>query len=80
MNAGRYIVENLNRPLIYTLLIICVGAITYATINFGYIAGLGIAFAPVFVLYLMYIVDKPIWGFCHDVRNKLLHIRSIQIC
>jgi len=63
VNAGRYIVENLNRPLIYTLLIICVGAITYATINFGYIAGLGIAFAPVFVLYLMYIVDKPIWGF-----------------
>ncbi|MDD2425953.1 MAG: hypothetical protein PHU00_08010, partial [Bacteroidales bacterium] len=63
MNAVRYIFENINRPLLYTLLILCVAGVTYITLNFGYLAGLGVAFAPLFVLYLIQILDKPIWGF-----------------
>ena len=63
MSAGRYIVENINRPLLYAVLILCVLGITYTTINYGYIAGAALAVAPVFILYLMQIIDKPIWGF-----------------
>ncbi|MDD2425874.1 MAG: O-antigen ligase family protein, partial [Bacteroidales bacterium] len=40
-----------------------VAGVTYITLNFGYLAGLGVAFAPLFVLYLIQILDKPIWGF-----------------
>jgi hypothetical protein len=63
VSAGRYIVENINRPLLYAVLILCVLGITYTTINYGYIAGAALAVAPVFILYLMQIIDKPIWGF-----------------
>lgn len=63
MNAGRYIFENINRPLLYGLLILSVAGITFITIKFGYLFGLAAALAPVFVLYLMQIVNKPIWGF-----------------
>lgn len=63
MNIGRYIAGNINRPLVYAILILSVLLITYVTLKFGFIIGLALAFTPMIVIYLIMILSNPFWGF-----------------
>lgn len=63
MSTGRYIAQNVNRTLVYTILILSVLIITFVTIKLGFVFGLAIAFTPLFIIYLISILNNPFVGF-----------------
>ncbi len=63
MDIGKFIVDNVNKPLVYAFLILSVYAITFITLRFGFVFGLAVSFAPLVILYLILIINNPYWGF-----------------
>lgn len=63
MKIGKFIVENINKPLVYIFLILSVLSITFITIRYGFFFGLAISILPLIFIYFILIVNNPYWGF-----------------